>query len=77
MSISSATRLPSRYDASEEFGGDPILHDSYFYIEIAGARFTINPSIYPAMVVLAGVALIVLGIYLMLHVNTGISFSDI
>ena len=77
LSFVSRYSLPTRYTQPTELGGDPILHQSYFFVEILGQRFGINPSSYPPLIMLAGVLFIIVGLFLMLHVNTGISWSDV
>ena len=56
-------------DLDRVLGGDPVIHSSFWYIEVAGCRLSVNPSIYPAIILLLGILLILLGAYLMLHVN--------
>ena len=76
LSIISKSSIPSRYAEQQELGGDPILHDSYFYIEMFGQRYGMNSSIYPPLIVLVGVMLIIAGTFFALHVNTGMSWTD-
>lgn len=72
-----STSMPSRYGSPQTYGADPALHDTYFYIEFLGRRLSINPSIYPAILLITGAVFIVLGIYWMLHIDNCFSPIDI
>ena len=70
FSISRQTdNLTQRNGLEFEFGADPLLHDSYAYVEMFGYKFSVNPRLYPAIIVLCGIALVVIGMICMLYID--------
>lgn len=75
LSTLSRVSIPSRYEERPELGGDPHLHHSYFYVEIWGQRYGMNSSSFPPLIIIVGIVLIIVGLFLTLHVNTGVSWK--
>ena len=70
ISISRQTdNLTQRHGKELGFGAGATYHDSYAYVEMFGYKFSVNPRLYPAIIVLCGIALVVIGMICMLYID--------
>ena len=72
FSLNQKTKLPSRYTrADAESSEDPVMYNRYAWLALGGYRITINTSVYPPFIIIAGIGTLLWGTFLLFHVGTG------